>query len=457
MTDLTFVSLGVAEPILRALAAENYTHPTPIQAKAIPPLLEGRDLLGIAQTGTGKTAAFGLPLLQKLSTGHVPPGPRPARALILAPTRELAVQIEQSLRTYGRFLNLKLAVILGGVSQNNQVRAMSRGVDILVATPGRLLDLVQQKHVRLDAVECFIVDEADRMLDMGFIRDVRKLVALLPKNRQSMLFSATMPDDIVKLTHDMLRQPQRIEIAPQGKTADRVAQHLYFVPMAQKRQLLSELLKDVSLNRVIVFTRTKHGANRVAEHLSRTGVVAEAIHGNKSQNARQRALEMFREGKARVLVATDIAARGIDIDDISHVINFELPNEPESYVHRIGRTARAGAEGVAISFCDASERTYLRDIERIIRMKIEVVAHELPELTEEQRRQQEEPRRPHGHRHGGRGKPHGHKPGGHHHGGGGHQGRSEGAAGENPHAPPKRNGSRPHWHRGKDKKRGSAA
>ena len=450
MTDLTFVSLGVAEPILRALAAENYTHPTPIQGKAIPALLEGRDLLGIAQTGTGKTAAFGLPLLQKLSTGHVPPGPKQARALILAPTRELAVQIEQSLRTYGRFLNLKLAVILGGVSQNNQVRAMARGVDILVATPGRLLDLVQQKHVRLDAVECFIVDEADRMLDMGFIRDVRKLVALLPKKRQSMLFSATMPDDIAKLAHEMLNQPQRIEIAPQGRTADRVTQKLYFVPMPQKRQLLSELLKDVSLNRVIVFTRTKHGANRVAEHLSRTGVVAEAIHGNKSQNARQRALEMFRDGKARVLVATDIAARGIDIDNISHVVNFELPNEPESYVHRIGRTARAGTDGIAISFCDASERDYLRDIERLIRMKIEVVAHELPELTEEQRRQQEEPRRPHGHRHGG--KPHGHhKPGGGHH----HGNRSE--AGENPHAPKKRNGSRPHWHRGKDKKRGSAA
>ena len=452
MTDLTFVSLGVAEPILRALAAENYTHPTPIQGKAIPALLEGRDLLGIAQTGTGKTAAFGLPLLQKLSTGHVPPGPKQARALILATTRELAVQIEQSLRTYGRFLNLKLAVILGGVSQNNQVRAMARGVDILVATPGRLLDLVQQKHVRLDAVECFIVDEADRMLDMGFIRDVRKLVALLPKKRQSMLFSATMPDDIAKLAHEMLNQPQRIEIAPQGRTADRVTQKLYFVPMPQKRQLLSELLKDVSLNRVIVFTRTKHGANRVAEHLSRTGVVAEAIHGNKSQNARQRALEMFRDGKARVLVATDIAARGIDIDNISHVVNFELPNEPESYVHRIGRTARAGTDGIAISFCDASERDYLRDIERLIRMKIEVVAHELPELTEEQRRQQEEPRRPHGHRHGG--KPHGHhghKPGGGHH----HANRSE--TGENPHAPKKRNGSRPHWKRRGDKKRETAA
>ncbi len=460
MTDVTFAALGVAEPILRALAAENYTHPTPIQAKAIPPLLEGRDLLGIAQTGTGKTAAFGLPLLQKLSVGHKPPQPKQARALILAPTRELAVQIEKSLRTYGRFLNLKLAVILGGVSQNNQVRDMARGVDILVATPGRLLDLVQQKHVRLDAVESFIVDEADRMLDMGFIRDVRKLVALLPRQRHSMLFSATMPDDIARLAHEMLHQPQRIEIAPQGRTADRVEQKLYFVPMPQKRQLLSELLKDASLNRVIVFTRTKHGANRVAEHLERTGVAAQAIHGNKSQNARQRALEMFRDGKARVLVATDIAARGIDIDNISHVVNFELPNEPESYVHRIGRTARAGTEGVAISFCDASERAYLRDIERLIRMKIEVLAHELPDLTEEQKRQMEEPRRPHGHRHGrgGHGKPGGHKPhgGGRNHGGGEQKPRGEGE-GFNPHAPKKRNGSRPHWHRGKDKKREGAA
>jgi len=451
VTDVTFASLGIAEPILRALAAENYTIPTPIQAKAVPALLAGRDLLGIAQTGTGKTAAFGIPLLQKLSIGHVPPQPKQAKALILAPTRELAVQIEEALRTYGRFLNLKMTVILGGVNQNTQVRNMSKGVDILVSTPGRLLDLVQQKHINLSAVTTFIVDEADRMLDMGFIRDVRKLVAMLPRERQSMLFSATMPDDIVKLTHDMLRSPERIEVAPQGKTADRVEQKLYFVPMPQKRQLLSELLKDLAMNRVIVFTRTKHGANRVAEHLARTGVVAEAIHGNKSQNARQRALDLFRTGKARVLVATDIAARGIDIDDISHVVNFELPNEPESYVHRIGRTARAGGEGIAISFCDSSERGYLRDIERIIRMKIEPVAHDLPELTEEQRKQQEEPRRPpHGHskNHRGHGKPSGHKPGG---------GRSEALPHGDPHAPAKRNGSRPHWHRGKDKKRESAA
>ena len=450
MTDLTFAGLGVAEPILRALAQENYTIPTPIQTRAIPALLAGRDLLGIAQTGTGKTAAFGLPLLQKLSTGHVPPQPRQTKALILAPTRELAVQIEESLRTYGRFLNLKRAVILGGVSQNAQVNTMKNGVDIVVATPGRLLDLVQQKHIRLDAVQVLIIDEADRMFDMGFIRDVRKITAFLPKNRQSMLFSATMPDDVVKLVGDVLKNPERIEVAPQGKTADRVEQKLYYVPMQQKRQLLSELLKDLALNRVIVFTRTKHGANRVAEHLSRTGVVSEAIHGNKSQNARQRALEMFKTGKARVLVATDIAARGIDIDDISHVINFELPNEPESYVHRIGRTARAGGEGIAISFCDPSERGYLRDIERIIRMKIEVVAHELPELTPEQLKAQEERRPPHGHRHGG--KP-GHKGGNHpagHRGGGG-------APGADAHAPKKRNGSRPHWQRGKDKKRGNAA
>ena len=444
MSDITFAGLGIAEPILRALAQENYTHPTPIQAKAIPALLAGRDLLGIAQTGTGKTAAFGLPLLQKLSVGHVPPRPRETKALILAPTRELAVQIEESLRSYGRFLNLRMTVILGGVNQNTQIRNMSKGVDILVATPGRLLDLVQQKQVRLDGVTHFIVDEADRMLDMGFIRDVRKLVAYIPKQRQSMLFSATMPEDIARLVHEMMNNPERIEVAPQGKTADRIAQSLYFVPMPQKRQLLSELMKDVALNRVIVFTRTKHGANRVAEHLTKTGVVAEAIHGNKSQNARQRALDLFRTGKARVLVATDIAARGIDIDDISHVINFELPNEPESYVHRIGRTARAGGEGVAISFCDASERGYLKDIERVIRMKIPVVAHDLPDLTEEQKRQMDEPRRPHGHRHG--------KPG-HKHGGprGGH------AAGDNPHAPKKRNGSRAHWNRSRDKQRGSAA
>ncbi len=421
MTDVTFAALGVAEPVLRALAAENYIHPTPIQARAIPPLLAGRDLLGIAQTGTGKTAAFGLPLLQKLSQGHVPPKPREVRALILAPTRELALQIEESLRTYGRFLNLRRAVILGGVSQNPQIAALKHGVDILVATPGRLLDLVQQKHVRLDTVSVLVVDEADRMLDMGFIRDVRKIVSHLPAQRQSMLFSATMPGDIVSLAGEMMRDPVRIEVAPQGKTADRIEQKLYHVPMAQKRQLLVRLLKDETMSRVIVFTRTKHGANRVAEHLAKNGTAAEAIHGNKSQNARQRALEAFRAGKARVLVATDIAARGIDIDDISHVVNFELPNEPEGYVHRIGRTARAGGSGIAISFCDPTERDYLRDIERLIRNQIAVLAHDLPLLPESQSQPAHRP-------------------------------------GQKPQAPrpKKKNGARPHWHRNKDKNRNAA-
>jgi ATP-dependent RNA helicase RhlE len=434
VNELTFSALGVAEPILRALAAENYTTPTPIQTRAIPALLSGKDLLGIAQTGTGKTAAFGLPLLQKLSIGHVPPRQREAKSLILAPTRELAVQIADSLKTYGRFLNLRIAVILGGVSHNSQINATKNGVDILVATPGRLLDLVNQRHIRLDAVSTFIVDEADRMLDMGFIRDVRKIVAMLPKERQSMLFSATMPDDVVKLVGDMLRQPERIEVAPQGRTADRITQKLYFCPAMQKRQLLIELLKDLKMHRVIVFTRTKHGANKVAEHLGKNGVQSDAIHGNKSQNARQRALDSFRSGKLRVLVATDIAARGIDIDDISHVVNFELPNEPESYVHRIGRTARAGAGGEAISFCDGSEKPFLRDIEKLTRLKIEVVPHDLPDLTPEQIKQMNEPRPPHGHRHG---KPHQHK-GGHNHG------------------PKKKNGSRPHWQRNRDKKRDAA-
>jgi ATP-dependent RNA helicase RhlE len=437
VTDHTFSTLGVAEPILRALAQENYSIPTPIQTKAIPALLSGRDLLGIAQTGTGKTAAFGIPLLQKLSIGHVPPKPREAKSLILAPTRELAVQIEQSLRTYGRFLNLKMAVILGGVSQHAQINATKNGVDILVATPGRLLDLVNQRHIRLDTVNTFIVDEADRMLDMGFIRDVRKIVAALPKQRQSMLFSATMPDDIVKLVGDMLHQPERIEVAPQGRTADRVSQVLYYVPAMQKRMLLIELLKDLALNRVIVFTRTKHGANKVSEYLAKHGIESDAIHGNKSQNARQRALDGFKSGKLRVLVATDIAARGIDVDDVSHVVNFELPNEPESYVHRIGRTARAGNGGAAISFCDQSERNYLRDIEKLTRLKIEVVAHDLPPLTDAQKAEAQEPRRPQGHRHG--------------------KGGNNNGGGFNPHAPKKKNGSRPHWQRNRDNKKRDAA
>jgi ATP-dependent RNA helicase RhlE len=378
VTDTTFASLGLAEPLLRALATENYTQPTPIQVRAIPALLAGRDLLGIAQTGTGKTAAFGLPLLQRLAAAGQRPDHRGARALILAPTRELAVQIDVSLRTYGRHLNLRTAVILGGVSQNAQVNAMKHGVDILVATPGRLLDLVKQGHIRLDGVTSLIVDEADRMLDMGFIKDVRRIVAMLPRKRHSMLFSATMPDDVVKLVGDMLVTPERVEVSPPKKTADRIDQRVIHIEQKDKRALLSHLLRDEAFKRVIVFTRTKHIANRVSDHLEKAGFSSDAIHGNKSQNARQRALDNFKSGDVRVLVATDIAARGVDVDGVTHVINFELPNEPESYVHRIGRTARAGAEGIAISFCDPSERVYLRDIERLVKSQIAVVAHDLP-------------------------------------------------------------------------------
>ena len=373
---MMFSTLGVAEPLLRALATENYTVPTPIQTQAIPLVLSGRDVLGIAQTGTGKTAAFGLPLLQKLAENRLPLMPQSARALILAPTRELAIQIHESLRTYGRHLSLRHAVILGGVSQNQQVATLKRGVDILVATPGRLLDLINQKHVRLNTATHLIIDEADRMFDMGFIRDVRKIVSHLPRQRHSMLFSATMPGEVAHLVDEILKDPVRIDISPETVTADRIEQRVYFVPAQDKRVLLNELLRDASMKRVIVFTRTKHGANKVAEHLEKAGHSADAIHGNKSQNARQRALEAFRTGQARVLVATDIAARGIDIDEITHVVNFELPDVAESYVHRIGRTARAGAGGIAIAFCDGTERDSLRAIEKLVKQKLTVMGEQ---------------------------------------------------------------------------------
>ena len=373
MTDMTFQTLGVSEPLLRALATENYTHPTPIQTQAIPAILEGRDVLGLAQTGTGKTAAFGLPLLQRLSQDRTVAGPHGVRALILAPTRELAVQISDSLKTYGRHLHLRHTVILGGVSQNKQVEAMRHGVDILVATPGRLLDLVRQKQVRLDKCSILVLDEADRMFDMGFIKDVRKLVSYLPKQRLSLLFSATMPKEVAHLCNEVLHQPTRIEVTPQKVAVEIIDQSVYHVATQDKRGLLHKLLQDQAMKRVIVFTRTKHGANKVADQLGKQGFTADAIHGNKSQNARQRALESFREGKVRVLVATDIAARGIDIDDITHVVNFDLPHEPESYVHRIGRTARAGAGGTAIAFCDASERNLLKAIERLTRQPMKIV------------------------------------------------------------------------------------
>jgi ATP-dependent RNA helicase RhlE len=374
MTD--FASLGVADPLCRALVASNYTQPTPIQTRAIPALLAGKDLLGIAQTGTGKTAAFAVPMLQRLAADRVHLNPREVRSLILAPTRELAVQISDNIRAYARNLKLRTAIVLGGVKINPQIAALKPGVDVLIATPGRLLDLVQQNHVRLDKVSILVIDEADRMFDMGFIRDIRRIVGLTPRSRQSMLFSATMPQEVVALTADMLKSPERIEVAPQATPAELIRQEVHFVPTAQKRDKLTEILKNPEVTRVIVFSRTKHGANRIALQLEKAGLKALALHGNKSQAQRQRALGDFRSGAAPILVATDIAARGIDVTGISHVINFDLPNVPEDYVHRIGRTARAGASGIAISLCDSSERGLLRDIERKMRVKIDVVGFE---------------------------------------------------------------------------------
>ena len=368
----SFSELDLIEPLQRALADENYTTPTPIQSKAIGPLLQGRDLLGIAQTGTGKTAAFALPILQRLRESNRPRTPRSPRALILTPTRELAVQVADSFAVYGRHLPLTLAVIFGGVGQGPQVNAMARGRDILVATPGRLLDLMDQGYVRLNQVEVFVLDEADRMLDMGFIQPIRKIAETLPKERQTLMFSATMPDEIAKLAATLLSDPVRVEVAPVAATADRIDQHVFMVDRADKRRLLGAVLRKDAVDRAIVFTRTKHGADKLVRALESDKISSEAIHGNKSQNARQRALENFREGRTRVLVATDIAARGIDIDGVTHVINFDLPNDAESYVHRIGRTARAGAAGVALSFCDPEERGQLRDIERLIKRRLPV-------------------------------------------------------------------------------------
>ncbi|MFO1154557.1 MAG: DEAD/DEAH box helicase [Rhodospirillales bacterium] len=367
----SFDDLGVAAPLRRALAGSGYVQPTPIQQRAIPLLLAGKDLLGVAQTGTGKTAAFALPILQHLSS----PGPRRGRgpsALILVPTRELAVQVATAVRTYGRHLNLREAVVFGGVGCTPQIKALRGGVDILVATPGRLLDLIGQGHAKLDTVSLLVLDEVDRMLDMGFIRDVRRIIAELPRQRQSMLFSATMPPEIARLAVDMLRDPERVEVAPAGTAVELVDQRVFHVAAAEKRGLMASLIQDPAMKRVIVFTRTKHGADKVAAQLTHVGIATGAIHGNKSQSARQRALEDFRLGRSRVLVATDIAARGIDVDGVTHIVNYELPNVPETYVHRIGRTARAGASGAALSFCDATERTFLRDIERLIRRSIAV-------------------------------------------------------------------------------------
>ncbi|MBF0212226.1 MAG: DEAD/DEAH box helicase [Magnetococcales bacterium] len=367
-----FSSFDLLPPILAAIEEAGYTTPTPIQEQAIPHLREGRDLLGIAQTGTGKTAAFALPILDRLARRRIRPGSRQARALILTPTRELAAQIDASFATYGQRLNLTRAVVYGGVGQYGQVKSMGRGVDILTATPGRLLDLMNQGFVKLDRLEIFVLDEADRMLDMGFIHDIRMVISHLPVERQTLLFSATMPKEIAHLAQGLLSDPEQVETTPPATTVERVEQKVYFVEKGDKRAVLAHLLRQESLTRALVFTRTKHGADKVVEDLQKRSIEADAIHGNKSQGARERALSRFRSGESRVLVATDIAARGIDVSGISHVINFDLPNEPDNYVHRIGRTARAGREGVAISLCDATEVAFLRVIERIIRIPIPV-------------------------------------------------------------------------------------
>ncbi len=369
----SFDALGLAEPLLRAVADCGYDEPTPIQAEAIPSLLAGEDLLGCAQTGTGKTAAFALPLLQHLSErGGSTRGKRPIRALILSPTRELAAQIGEDIDAYGKYLKLRHHVIFGGVSQRPQEQALSRGLDVLVACPGRLLDLHGQGLVDLSHVTHFVLDEADRMLDMGFIHDIRKVLKVLPDRRQNLLFSATMPDSIASLAATFLHDPIRVEVTPQSTTVERIAQKVMFVEKSDKRRLLANILTTDDVEQAIVFTRTKHGANRLVKQLEQAGVEAAAIHGNKSQNARTRALDAFRDGKLGVLVATDVASRGIDVDGVSHVFNFDLPNEPETYVHRIGRTGRAGRDGTAIAFCDGEEVAYLRDIEKLIGESIDV-------------------------------------------------------------------------------------
>jgi ATP-dependent RNA helicase RhlE len=372
---MVFEDLGIMPAILEALKGEGYINPTPIQEKAIPILIKGKDLQGCAQTGTGKTAAFAIPILQRLSQNPLQKnGPKPIRTLILTPTRELAIQIGESFASYGKNVNINHTVIFGGVSQGAQVDAIRRGVDIVIATPGRLIDLNNQGLVVLNKIEIFVLDEADRMLDMGFVNDVKKIIKLIPKHRQSIFFSATMPDSITQLASSILTQPQYVEVTPVSSTAETIAQELYFVDMVNKRDLLLHILKDKELKSILVFTRTKHGADKVVKLLERESIKAAAIHGNKSQNARQKALNDFKDKKLRVLVATDIAARGIDIDELELVINYEIPNIPETYVHRIGRTGRAGQIGKAISFCDSDERIYMRDILKLTKINIPVAS-----------------------------------------------------------------------------------
>ncbi|MFN3399483.1 MAG: DEAD/DEAH box helicase [Ferrovibrio sp.] len=399
----SFNDLGLNPALLTAITAGKYTQPTPIQAQAIPPVLEGRDLLGIAQTGTGKTAAFALPILHRLAAGNRRPAPKTCRALILSPTRELASQIAEKFRAYGHDSKLSVATVFGGVGMNPQVQALARGVDVLVATPGRLMDHMQQGTLRLDAVETVVLDEADQMLDLGFVHAIKRISQALPKQRQSLFFSATMPQNIAQLAAGFLKDPVRVEVTPAATTVERIDQQVIFIEAERKRALLLEIMANPDITRALVFTRTKHGADKVARHLAAGNVPAAAIHGNKSQSQRERALADFKAGRIRVLVATDIAARGIDVTGVSHVVNFELPNVPESYVHRIGRTARAGKDGMAISLCAQDERAYLRDIERVTRQRIpstdrrgdeKLAAATAAEPRSENRPQQQ---RPHGH------------------------------------------------------------
>jgi ATP-dependent RNA helicase RhlE len=397
--ESSFENLSLIEPVLRAVRNEGYEHPTPIQEKAIPHILAGKDILGCAQTGTGKTAAFALPILQRLFENRRSSAARPViRTLVLTPTRELAAQIGESFRIYGKHTGLRQCVIFGGVDQHQQAAALKQGVDIVVATPGRLLDLMGQRLLRFDALEILVLDEADRMLDMGFIPDVRRIVSALPANRQTLFFSATLTPDIQHLAMSIIRDPVHVDVAPSATPVDKVKQVVYYVEKSDKRELLVHLLKDQSISRALVFTRTKHLADRVARYLTDAGLRVLAIHSNKSQTVRQKALESFRNGNVRVLVATDIAARGLDVDGISHVFNLDLPEEPEVYVHRIGRTARAGAEGVALSFCGRDERSMLSDIQKLIRVKIEVEREHpfvswVPEPVAEENRTKVRPRR----------------------------------------------------------------
>ncbi|MFY7901203.1 MAG: DEAD/DEAH box helicase [Chitinophagaceae bacterium] len=372
---MTFSEMGIISPILQALEEQGYSHPTPIQTQAIPIILNRKDILGCAQTGTGKTAAFAIPIIQLLQFQKTQTNYQNTngfKTLILTPTRELAIQIGESFIAYGKHIDIKHVVIFGGVSQHNQVKALQKGIDIVIATPGRLIDLMQQGFVNLNSINTFVLDEADRMLDMGFVQDVKRIIAKLPEKKQTLFFSATMPPVIQQLANSILKQPEMVKVSPVSSTADTITQKVFFVEKDNKKSLLVHLLKDPTIKSALVFTRTKHGANKVAEHLTKSGIRTQAIHGNKSQNARQEALTNFKTGKNRILVATDIAARGIDIDELSHVINFELPNIPETYVHRIGRTGRAGFSGIALSFCDLEEKMYLRDIHKVIGKTIDV-------------------------------------------------------------------------------------